>query len=117
MGLPCHRIRAGMARLDSDLRWASLVVDALLGTGLARDLKGPLRRVVEEMNRSRKRIVSVDVPSGLDADSGKICGVAIQAHCTVALGCVKKGLLRQSGPAVAGRVVIGDIGFPMNLSR
>lgn len=91
---------------------AQLVVDALLGTGLSRPPMGRVADWIEAMNGSGRRVVSVDVPSGLDADSGLVAGACVRAAVTVTLGLPKQGLLSAEGPEYAGDVWVADIGVP-----
>jgi NAD(P)H-hydrate epimerase len=91
---------------------ASLVVDALLGTGLSRPVEGRLAEWIAAVNGSGRRVVSVDVPSGLDADTGEAPGACVRAAMTVTLGLPKPGLLLADGPAHAGEVWVADIGVP-----
>jgi hydroxyethylthiazole kinase-like uncharacterized protein yjeF len=93
-------------------RDAPLVVDALLGTGLSRPVEGLLAGWIGAINQSGRRIVSVDVPSGLDADTGLVPGACVRATLTVTLGLPKPGLLVAEGPALAGEVWVADIGVP-----
>jgi len=69
------------------------------------------------MNASRKTIVSVDIPSGLDGTTGKILGACIQAKKTVTFAYAKQGFFKGDGPKVAGRVVVVDIGIPKHLVK
>jgi ADP-dependent NAD(P)H-hydrate dehydratase / NAD(P)H-hydrate epimerase len=87
-------------------------VDALLGTGLSRPVEGLLAGWIGAINQSGRRIVSVDVPSGLDADTGLVPGACVRATLTVTLGLPKPGLLVAEGPALAGEVWVADIGVP-----
>jgi NAD(P)H-hydrate epimerase len=91
---------------------ADLIVDAVFGIGLTRPVQEPFLSLIRFINRSQKKIVSVDVPSGLDADRGKVLGEAVRATITATLGRVKSGLLDGEGPACAGRVLTVDIGIP-----
>jgi len=97
------------------LRSAELVVDALFGTGLARALEEPFRGAVEAINACGRPVLAVDLPSGLDADTGEALGVAVRAHATVTFVAKKPGLLRARGPELAGRVVVAEIGIPRPL--
>ncbi len=97
---------------EPDLADAHLVLDALLGTGLSRPPEGRLAEWVEVVNGSGRRVVSVDVPSGLDADTGLAAAACIRADVTVTLGLPKPGLLEADGPAHAGEVWVADIGVP-----
>jgi NAD(P)H-hydrate epimerase len=91
---------------------AALVVDALFGTGLARPLEEPWRSAIRALNAARRRVLAVDLPSGLDADSGEELGAAVRAAVTVTFVAKKPGLLRARGLELAGRVVVAEIGIP-----
>lgn len=103
---------AEIARLEGDLRAAPLVVDALFGTGLTRPLDGPYAAAVGALNRSGAPVLAVDVPSGLDADTGEELGSAVRAQVTVTFVAPKPGLFRGAGVMCAGRVVVAEIGIP-----
>jgi ADP-dependent NAD(P)H-hydrate dehydratase / NAD(P)H-hydrate epimerase len=100
--------RKGLAAL----RRAVLIIDALLGVGLARDVAGALGRVIDTVNASRAVVLAVDVPSGLDATTGCVRGKAVKADVTVTLARAKTGLYLTDGPRHAGKVRIVDIGMP-----
>jgi hydroxyethylthiazole kinase-like uncharacterized protein yjeF len=93
-----------------------IVVDALFGTGLDRHLEGAHVEVVTTMNEAPASKVALDVPSGLDADTGVPLGVAVRADLTVTFAHHKLGLLTPGGAHYAGRVVVADIGVPSSLS-
>jgi NAD(P)H-hydrate epimerase len=95
-----------------NFRGAELVVDALLGTGLTRAPEGPYAEWIRLANASGLNIVAVDVPSGLEADSGKAHDPTVRARVTVTLGLPKPGLLQGAGPAHAGDIWVADIGVP-----
>lgn len=86
------------------LEGADLVLDAIFGTGLSRPVEGPAAAWIELVNRSGLPILSVDVPSGIDSDTGEALGVAVRATRTVTLGLPKPGL--------RGEFVVADIGIP-----
>jgi len=94
---------------------AALVVDALLGTGTRGEVRGPFRRAIELINQARCPVLAIDIPSGLDADSGVVLGVAVNADATATFLAPKLGLTRADGPAHAGRVVLIDIGVSPDL--
>ncbi len=90
----------------------ALVVDGLFGIGLNRPVSGGSAELIAAVNRSRIRVVSVDVPSGLDADTGAVHGTAVEAWITVTLGAVKRGLLVEDAAAYVGRLELArDIGL------
>jgi NAD(P)H-hydrate epimerase len=95
-----------------DFSGAQIVLDALLGTGLSRPPEGQVAGWIRGVNGSGLRVVSVDVPSGLDADSGRAEGACVNAALTVTLGLPKAGLVSGEGPARAGEVWVADIGVP-----
>ncbi|HZY04771.1 MAG TPA: NAD(P)H-hydrate dehydratase [Anaeromyxobacteraceae bacterium] len=92
-----------------------VVVDALLGTGLARAPEGPfaeaIARVVE-LRAHGARVLAVDVPSGLSADTGRPLGACVRADRTVTFGFMKRGLFIHPGVEYAGEVMVADIGIP-----
>ena len=95
-----------------DITACDVVVDALFGTGLARPLEGFWRTVVADLNASGVPIVSVDLPSGLSADTARLIGETIDATLTVTLGAPKLPLLMPPAATQAGDVVVADIGIP-----
>ncbi|MBZ0272556.1 NAD(P)H-hydrate dehydratase, partial [bacterium] len=98
--------------LEQDLDHAGLIVDALFGTGLAREVKGIHRDVIEAMNRSSAPKVSVDIPSGLDADTGHPLGAAVFATVTATFGFAKIGHFTHPGFLHCGEVYVVDISLP-----
>ncbi len=94
------------------LEGAQLVLDALLGTGLSRPPEGRYAELIELLNASGKRVVAVDLPSGLEADTGQAMTPTVRAALTVTLGLPKRGLLEGDGPRCAGEVWVADIGIP-----
>lgn len=95
----------------------ALVLDALFGTGLKRDLAGEVLDVVERVNASRVAVLAADIPSGIDADTGEIRGAAIRAARTIAFAARKPGHLLQPGRAQAGAVEVAEIGVTSELVR
>ncbi len=94
------------------LEGADLVVDALFGAGLARPLDGVVRATVEALARRRPVTVAIDVPSGLDGDSGRVRGAAAAADLTVTFFRLKPGHLLEPGRWFCGTLVLADIGLP-----
>jgi NAD(P)H-hydrate epimerase len=91
---------------------SDVIVDALFGTGLGHPLGGFLAGLVEDLNAAGKPIVSIDLPSGLSADTSEVIGPAVRATITVTLGALKVPLVLPPASALAGRVEIADIGIP-----
>lgn len=102
-------------KVKRDLEKANLLVDAIFGTGLDAEVRGYYREVIDHLNSLHRPIVSIDTPSGLNADTGKPLGTAIRASLTVTFGLPKVGLLVSPGIDYTGRLKIVDIGFPKNL--
>lgn len=97
------------------LEGADMVLDAIFGTGLTRAPEGKFAEWIEAINGSGAQVVAVDLPSGLDADSGVAYAPTVRAKMTVTLGLPKPGLLKGDGPRVAGEVWIADIGIPFEV--
>jgi NAD(P)H-hydrate epimerase len=98
------------------LAGASVIVDALFGTGLSRPITSPMADFIAAANAAAGvPIVSVDIPSGIDANDGAVLGVAIHAATTVTFAAAKAGLVPGAGPQHAGRVVVAEIGIPRRL--
>ena len=97
---------------DLGLGGAKAVVDGIFGTGLSRRPEGAFATWIESINSSGLPVISIDVPSGLDADTGVAYAPTVQAQSTVTLGLPKPGLLLGDGPRLAGEVWVADIGVP-----
>ncbi len=100
-----------------DLQRASLIVDAIFGIGLTRPVQEPLKSVIDAINRSKKKVLALDVPSGLDATTGEVFGACVKASQTITFAVMKKGLLKNDGPAHAGKITIVDIGIPRVIEK
>lgn len=89
-----------------------IIVDAIFGIGLGREVEGEYRELIEMLaSQKTKRVVAVDIPSGIHADSGQVMGAALPAKVTVAFGYLKTGMLLYPGKTYAGEVKVVDIGF------
>ena len=91
-----------------------VIVDALFGTGLARTIEGPALAAVGRIEAARSeevRVVAVDLPSGLDADTGQVLGAAVSADVTVTIGLPKLALALEPGRSLAGRISVARIGI------
>lgn len=96
----------------SKLEKADVIVDAMLGTGLDRDVKGQYQEAITAINNAKAPVLAVDIPSGLNADSGRMMGTAIEAKATVSFIGLKQGLLTADGPACSGKVYFSDLDVP-----
>ncbi len=111
-GWPVESEEGSEDRLGAAVESAGVVVDALLGTGISGAPREPQSLAIQIMNGGRAPIVSLDVPSGVNADTGEVVGEAIQAHLTIAFGSPKLGTLLFPGRERSGRIVALEIGFP-----
>lgn len=98
-----------------ELAQADMIVDALLGTGSTGIPKGIVAEIIEVINQQQKPVIAVDLPSGINVDTGQVPGLAIKAMLTVTFGLPKPGLLCYPGAEFAGDLVIKQIGFPKQL--
>lgn len=89
-----------------------LIVDALLGTGLTQALRAPLDALVDWMNAQPAPVVALDVPTGVDSDTGRVHGTAVRAQATITMAAGKVGLYLNAGRAHAGQVYPVEIGIP-----
>ncbi len=110
--VPVYQAPEGIEVLSAGLGRGGVVVDALLGTGIRGLPREPQAGVIRAMNELDIPIVSLDVPSGVDADSGAVPGDAVRAELTIAFGAPKLGTLLFPGRESAGRIVVLEIGFP-----
>ena len=91
---------------------AEVIVDAIFGTGITRAPEGRFAEWIESINASGKPVIAIDIPSGLDADTGVAYAPTVHATTTVTLGLPKPGLLKGDGPRLSGGVLVADIGVP-----
>jgi len=103
--------RDSSSLLSERLKGKRLVVDAILGTGLKEEVRGLYAEAITIINASGLPVVAVDLPSGLDSDSGKPLGTAIKAEMTVALGFPKLGEVVYPGVSCVGEMIVADIGI------
>ncbi|HAX61579.1 MAG TPA: NAD(P)H-hydrate epimerase [Elusimicrobia bacterium] len=88
-----------------------LIVDALLGTGTKGKIREPYKKIIQKINSAKIPVVSVDIPSGIDADTGKNLGGAVKSNLTVTMVAIKKGLRIHDGRKCAGKIIVTDIGL------
>lgn len=89
-----------------------IIVDAIFGIGLHRKVEGEYRELIEMLAAQKtKRVVAVDIPSGIHADDGRVMGAALPAAVTVTFGYPKTGMLLYPGKAYTGKLIVADIGF------
>ena len=99
------------ARETAALRGSGVLVDALLGTGFMGEVRGAARAAIGAWPEGIPT-VAVDIPSGLNADTGEPGGAVVRADTTVTFACLKRGLLAESARPYTGRIIVADIGIP-----
>ncbi|MFU8793890.1 MAG: NAD(P)H-hydrate dehydratase, partial [Dethiobacteria bacterium] len=116
-GLPLSRLinQADLEMLEKEMITADLLVDALLGTGANREITGLNAEIINAVNKAHRPVLAVDIPSGLNADTGELLGCAVKADWTVTFGCPKLGLMLHPGAVKSGEIIIGDINIPEEL--
>jgi NAD(P)H-hydrate epimerase len=102
-------------RLRHELADADWIVDALFGSGLRGAVQPPFDRIIAAINATAARVFAVDIPSGLDCDTGQPLGVAVRAHHTGTVAAMKKGFLDPSAASWLGQVHLIDMGAPRAL--
>lgn len=99
------------------LLYSELIVDAIYGTGFKGEVPDHVGNIIELINTSEKPVISVDIPSGLEASTGKVHGYCIKASQTVTFGQAKLGLLVHDGPEHTGELTVADISIPSSLVK
>ncbi|KKM25359.1 hypothetical protein LCGC14_1595770 [marine sediment metagenome] len=93
----------------------AVLVDAIFGTGLNKKVSGSAVTMIKNINASRSPVISVDIASGIRADTGQVLGNAVKAEMTVTFGLPKRGHFLEPGSDHTGRLIVEDIGFPRHL--
>ena len=96
---------------DLNIPKNSVIIDCLFGIGLNRKVKGMYKNIIKKVNNSKQHVISIDIPSGINGNNGKIMGEAIKANSTYTLHAKKIGLTINSGMKYSGKVSIIDIGI------
>ena len=106
-------------KLMADLNQADLLVDALLGTGIDRPVEGLLKMTIEVMNnfKGKTKIMSIDIPSGVNGDDGRIMGCCVNADVTITFQLPKMGNINMPGGGHCGDLVVKDIGIPTEVVK
>lgn len=106
------QVREPDAPIEGVLADADLVIDGLFGFGLDAPVEGRAAELIDWANHNAFPGLAIDIPSGIHATTGAKLGRAFRASVTVTLGLPKLGLVREEGPAYAGRILVADIGIP-----
>jgi len=118
MGLTVERYDPSrQAALLAALKGCDVVVDAILGTGFRGEVRSPADRAIAAINASGRPVLAVDVPSGLDCDTGRPAEPCVQATVTVTFAAAKVGLLAAAARESVGRLVVASIGTPPELAE
>ena len=96
---------------DLNIPKNSVIIDCLFGIGLNRKVKGMYKNIIKKVNNSKQHVISIDIPSGINGNNGKIMGEAIKANSTYTLHAKKIGLTVNSGMKYSGKVSIINIGI------
>ena len=108
----CDGTIAPLSKLDQALANATLIVDAIFGTGLCREVDGELATLFSRINDASVSVLAIDIPSGLRADDGAVLGACIDAQVTVVMAAAKIGNVTAPGFAHCGRTSVAEIGIP-----
>ncbi len=98
--------------LEYEIQRQDVVIDAIFGTGIHGEITGLAADVIESINRWAETVLAVDIPSGVNADTGEICGCAVQADVTVTFAAYKMGMLLFPGAEYMGKIMVADISIP-----
>lgn len=116
LGVPLVALdAAGLAVLADRLKGFDVVVDAIGGTGIQGPLRGEFAQAVEQINAAGRLVVAVDIPTGLDCDTGRPMGPTIRAKLTVTFVARKKGFDASGATEYTGQVRVADIGIPAKM--
>ena len=105
------------AAAKKDVAHCDLIVDAIFGTGLDRDVAGLAADVIALINKSKKKVLSLDIPSGVNGNTGQILGVAVKADYTATFGLPKIGNMFYPGYELGGGLFVSHISFPPSLTE
>jgi NAD(P)H-hydrate epimerase len=108
-------VYTGASNIQSGLKKADIIIDAIFGTGLKKDISGIYAKAIDLINRSEKPVIAVDIPSGIDSDNGQIKGCAVRADLTVTFCLPKIGHFAYPGAEYSGSLKIADISIPKSL--
>lgn len=114
-GMPASEVSVEiLSEHIASLNCDDLIVDAMLGTGTRGELRSPYRETVSLVNDSLAKVLSVDIPTGFDCDTGQAIEPCIQADWTVTFAAMKIGFLNSDASEYTGTVTVSDIGVPQS---
>lgn len=106
-------LKQNIRPIKNKIRGYDLIIDALLGVGLKGQVRPAYREAIDRINLAKAYVLSVDIPSGLDATTGKVLGGCIKADKTVTFVAKKRGMVYGQGRKYCGKILIRDIGVPL----
>jgi NAD(P)H-hydrate epimerase len=115
-----HHVQFIQKLSDDDvnhIKSCGVIIDALFGVGLNRLISEPFQSIVSLINQSQKHVISIDIPTGLNATTGEIFGSCVKADSTVTFSFPKEGFFNNDGPKYTGQIVVADIGIPQGLFK
>lgn len=117
LGAPIRYLteESNLKEFELILRECNMIVDAIFGTGLTRELNPFFKEIIQMINDAKKEIIAVDIPSGIGADDGKVYGAAVRADKTVVFQLPKIGNINYPGAEYTGEWVLKDIGIPQQI--
>ena len=117
MGVELQQLESDRAweRLQVTLRFSDAVIDGILGTGFSGQLRPAALRLIRLVNAAKKVTIAIDIPSGVESDTGAVGETAMQANCTVAIGLTKICHYICPGASFSGKIIVDDIGLPAEL--
>jgi NAD(P)H-hydrate epimerase len=108
-------IKPKIEEIESSIEPDQIIIDAIFGTGLTRDIEGYYFQIIQLINQINNQVISVDIPSGIDGDTGIVKGIAIKANYTVTFGLPKIGNILYPGYEYTGNLYVSHISFPPEL--
>ncbi len=105
----------GLEKIKESTKKSNLTIDSLFGIGITRNVEGIFYKVIDIINKNSNSILSVDIPSGLDGDTGQVLGISIKANKTVTFHHMKKGLVKSE--SYTGNIIVEDIGIPNRVTE
>lgn len=103
---------ATLESVTDKIKNSDAIVDGIFGTGIKGEIKDPWSTAIKQINALGKYIVAIDVPSGLDPDTGAVAGTAVKANTTITFHKIKPGLLTEQGRMLSGKIIVSSIGVP-----
>lgn len=105
-------VKNDLEKFISEIENCDLIIDAIFGTGFKGEISGKYKEAIENVNNRGKHVISVDIPSGIESDTGKASNVHVMADITVTFGCIKYGHILNEGRNCCGKVYVENISIP-----